>query len=98
MRASRIRCPHMLRDWYFSHHACEKVDARGFDPFDVLDVCKAPETKATAFHYGPDRWRYVGGNLVAIVNPATRTVITVLLRGYDEWNDEDARAANGARS
>jgi hypothetical protein len=97
-RPLRIRCPHMLRGWRFCAHARENVDARGFWPLDVVDACESPEMTATAFNYGPDRWRYVRGHLVVIVNRTNRTVITVLLRSEDEWNDGDARAANRAAS
>lgn len=97
-RASRIRCPHLLRGWYFCAHARERVDDRGFWPLDVVDACESPEMTATASKYEPDRRRHVRGNLVVIVNPTDRTVITVLLRSEDEWNDGDARAANRAAS
>ena len=97
-RALRIQCPHLLRGWRFSTHAREHADARGFDPFAVVAACEAPEMTMTAFDHGPDSWRYVRVNLVAIVNPATRTVITVLLRDHNEWNDDDACAANGVAS
>lgn len=98
VRAPRHRCPYMLRGWRFCDHAREKVDARGVDPRAAVAACEAPETMVTAFNYGPDRWKYFRGNLVVIAIPATRTVITVLLRSHDEWDDEDAREANRAGS
>ena len=98
VRVPRVRCPHMLRGWYFCTHAREKKDARGFDPLAAWAACEAPEMTMTAFDRGPDRWRYVRGGLVVIVNPARRTVITVLLRTPDKWDDGDARAANRAAS
>lgn len=98
VRAPRHRCPYMLRGWYFSNHARRHIDARGFDPRDVVAACEAAEMSMTASNYGPDRWKYFRGNLVAIASPVTRTVITVLLRSHDEWDDEDAREANRAGS
>lgn len=86
-----ISCPHLLRGWHFSPHARENIDARGFDPHEVVAACLSPEITATACDRGLGRMRYVRGNLVVIAAPATRQIITVLLRSYDEWDNRDAR-------
>lgn len=88
-----IRCPHLLRGWRFTAHARVHIDARGFDPHQVVATCEAPQITMSAYNSGPGRMRYVGEHLVVIADPAVRVIVTVLLRTYDEWDDADARAA-----
>lgn len=87
----RISCPHQLRGWRFSRHAREHIDAREFDPHEVVAACTEPEITATAYDYGPGRVRYTRGRLVVIAVPQTRQIVTALLRSYDQWDDQDAR-------
>ena len=89
----RIACPARLRGWSFTHHARDAVDGRWFDPHDVISVCESPDISSTAYDYGPGRFRYLRGRLVVIAVPETRLIITVLLRSYDTWNNDDARKA-----
>jgi len=91
LQMQRISCPHLLRGWRFSCHAREHIDARAFDPHEVVAACVAPEITATAYDYGPGRVRYMRGNLVVIAVPESRQIVTALLRSYDQWDDEDAR-------
>ena len=49
----------------------------------------------TAFDYSPDRWVHQRGHLSVVVVRETRVVITVLLRSWAKWTDDDARSANG---
>lgn len=87
----RIACPRTLRGWRFSPHARHKVDARWFAPHDVIDACEDPEMTMTAYDFGPGRMRFVREDLIVIAAPDRRQIITVLLRRYDSWSDDDAR-------
>lgn len=91
----RIACPHQLRGWRFSRHARDRIDARGFDPHEVLGVCLDPEISVTAYDRGPDLMRYVGGRLVVVVDVRTGTIVTAWPRLYCQWDDSDARDAAG---
>jgi len=86
----------VLRGWSFGAHAREHIDARGFDAHAVVEACAGPEITVTAENYGPGRVRYVKGDLVVIAIPATRRVVTALLRSHDEWCDDDALRVSGA--
>ena len=92
-RRPTIQCPSRLGGWWLSPHARAAVISRGFDPHEVIRVCEDPELSVTGYDYGPDRFRYVRGNLVVIAAPQDRQIITVLLRSYQQWNNDDARKA-----
>jgi hypothetical protein len=61
---------------------------------DVLLAVADPEVTYNAYDYGPGRFVNQRGHLAVVVAPSTRTVITVLLRSDDDWNDEDAQVVN----
>ncbi|UCN13609.1 hypothetical protein LFM56_11905 [Cellulomonas iranensis] len=92
----RIRCPRELRGWRFSPHARASLDARGFDPHQVVATCEAPEITVTAYNYGPGRIRFIARGLVVIAVPGTRQIVTALLRSHEQWDDDDARRASEA--
>ncbi|GIG38242.1 hypothetical protein Cph01nite_00040 [Cellulomonas phragmiteti] len=91
----RIRCPRELRGWRFTPHAREHIDARGFDPHQVVAACEGAEITVTAYNYGPGRIRFIAGGLVVVAVPETREIITALLRSHEQWGDDDARRASG---
>lgn len=86
-------CPARLRGWWFSPHARAAVVSRGFDPHEVIRTCEEPEISVSGYDYGPDRFRYVRGEMVVIAVPHSRQIVTVLLRSYQQWNNNDARKA-----
>lgn len=90
-----ISCPHQLRGWHFSRHARDRIDARGFDPHEVVLVCCNPQITVTAYHRGPNLMRHVAGRLAVVVDVGTGTIVTAWPRLYFEWNDSDAREAAG---
>lgn len=83
--------------WRLSKHARSTLMARGFTKRDVLLACVAPEVTYTAYDYGEGRAVHQRGHVAAVVHEPTRTVITVLLRRTDQWDDQDARVANTER-
>ena len=87
--------PETAGGWRFTRHAREQIVARGFDVGDVVAACNQAEQRYTAFNYGPNRWVYQRGRVAVVVDPTSRTVITVLLRECGAWDDDDARRANG---
>lgn len=88
-------CPEAMDGWRFTQHARARVNARGFDPHEVVRACESPEICTTAYDYGHDRFRYVRGKVVVIAVPDTAEIVTVLLRSYQQWNDTEARKAMG---
>lgn len=87
--------PATLGTWKLTRHAREQIANRGFRLEDVAATCQLPEQRYTSYDYGPNRWVYQRGHVALAVDPSTRTVITVLLRSYGSWTDDDARRANG---
>ena len=83
MSSATDRPPLRLRDWTFTRHARDGVDARSFDPHEVVSACELPDISCTAYAYGPGMFRYVRGHLVVIAVPETQRIVTALLRSYD---------------
>lgn len=96
MAEARSSVPSVINGWKLSGHARHTIAARAFDVRDVLQACENPEQSYTAYNYGPDRWVYQRAHVAVVLSPVTRTVITVLLRRREQWDDNDARAVNGA--
>jgi len=95
MSAEDAGVPNVAGGWRFSGHARRMIAVRGFRLPDVIATCNMPEQTYTANTYGPGRWVYQRGHMGVAVHPASRTVITVLLREYGQWSDSDARRVNG---
>ena len=94
MTADFSGVPLIAGGWRLSDHARRRIAERGFAIADVVMACNEPEQTYTSYQYGPDRWVYQRGHVALAVSPASRTVITVLLRAVDNWDDGDARRAN----
>lgn len=93
--ALHIRCPYILSGWRITTHARDMVDLRGFDPHAVAATCEHPEVQSRSRRHASIAWLYERGHITVVLEPVTRTVITVLLRGWSEWDDDDARRLNG---
>lgn len=88
--------PEVIAGWRLSLHAQQVFLSRGFSEDQVAPALWTPDVCRTAFDYGNDRWVYSCGDLSAVVVPGKRTVITLLLRRVEPWDDDDARHINGA--
>lgn len=84
----------VIHGWLLSRHAREALARRGFTPAAVARTLRAPEQRYTSYDRGPDRWVYQWQHVALAVSPVTRTVITVLLREYAEWDDGDTCRVN----
>jgi|GEM_PF-1935827 len=93
--ALRPRCPPMLRNWHFTPHARAMVDLRGFDPTAVAATCEHPDKRSPSRRHASPLWLFERGHITVVLEPATRTVVTVLLRSSSEWNDDEVRRING---
>jgi len=87
--------PEVVDGWRLSRHARQAIVDRGFRLEDVRAALSDPRQTYTAFDYGFDRWVYQRDHLSVVVVRETRVVITVLLRSWAKWTDDDARSANG---
>ncbi len=86
-----------LGDWLVSRHADAAVRSRGFAWSDVLRTVQDPEVSYEQRHECGIRHVRQRGHVAVVVSPATRTVITVLLRAPHTWTDQDALRANGSQ-
>ena len=94
LRRSVCRSNPAQGEWQISHHALQCMRDRGFSRADVLATCHNPSLTYTSFDHGEGQYVFKRGHVSLVVHPESKTVITVLLRSHDTWDDEDARRAN----
>ena len=88
------RVPDVIAGWRLSSHARKMIAERGFHLEDVVAVLSDPRQTYPTPHYGEGRWVYQRGHVAVVVHRPSRRVITVLLKSWSHWTDDDARRAN----
>lgn len=82
--------------WRLSYHATQKATAREVTLPELTEACLRPDLTYPAPGYGGERWLYTHHDVRIVVNPHTKTVITVLYRCHQPWTDEDMRRRRAA--
>jgi len=81
---------HHLRTlgWHLSPHAAERIHSRGIRPSQLVAALTSPDLTY------PDRGDQIQtfGRLAVVVNPRSRTILTVLVTGASRWDEHEARA------
>jgi hypothetical protein len=70
-----------MTDWVITSHAQEQMEERGLTRDQVDTVLRRPEISAPDPMGKPDCRYYVGGGMLAVVDEASREVITVGVSG-----------------
>lgn len=73
-------------DWSLTPHAAKQATAKGWSPDDLLSAAREPHTTYENGRY-PGQMRHIRGNLVAVVDPASKKVITA----YENVTETDLR-------
>jgi hypothetical protein len=77
--------------WRLSRHAREKAASRDFTVREVLLAAADPRVRYSQNDYGPGRWMHQRGDVAAVVNIDSMTIVTVLWRHGETWTDDQAR-------
>ena len=85
--------PQMLGGYRVSRHARDRIVEHGFTFAEVDRALVSPEVSYPQNNHAGPRQARIAGRVAAIVNPLTRTVITVVFTSSDEWR---CRASIGA--
>lgn len=80
----------MHNNYYPTPHVLEKMTARDVTWGEILDVINQPEV--VYYTHGGVRKVHQGEKIAVVTAVKDRAVITVLLRSYEQWTDEDVRA------
>ena len=92
--------PQPLPGWTITAHARERIDARGISDLDLHRALEQPECSYPQTGSGlqeGERQVRVRGRWAVVVNPVTRTVITVLFASPNDWHAHTRREQEAVR-
>ena len=84
---SPMDCHVIALGWHLSPHARDRIRTRGVRASRLVEALKAPDV---CYPSGGDQVR-TSGRLAVVVDPSSRTVLTVLLTGDSAWDEANAR-------
>jgi hypothetical protein len=67
----------VIAGWQASGHALAQAGAKGFHPFAVMAAAGAPTVAYPSGDAHPGQWRHIRDGIVAVVEPATKRIVTV---------------------